>query len=173
MTTLELLQQNYLATLDMLADFNHRGFSSPEALDILRNTKSMINEMTLNPSTREELMEKSQALLEKAQQMIFFRSEPMGPEFTGKWDKIFKNILEGSNYGEFSIEKSRFMPGLPRDGDWARVRLPHQINEEKLAEISDNLGVRIEKHDENHVIIRGEKSAIRQALKEISTSFKK
>lgn len=58
------------------------------------------------------------------------------------------------------------MPGLPKDNGtgWTRVTLPRPIDKEKAEEISKLLGVSVKQEDSVHLIVHGEKKAVRKAV---------
>jgi hypothetical protein len=59
-----------------------------------------------------------------------------------------------------------FMPGLPKDNGtgWTRVTLPRPIEKTRAEEISKLLGVSVEQENSIHLVVHGEKEAVRKAV---------
>lgn len=164
----KILQQKWLASLDMFLELNKAGFSLPKASEHLRHVKSMISEAMLNRSADYEFFAQADSLMDEAQREIFMAGEPLGQDFIERWDKVFKGIMSGEKYGEFRLSSSKFYPHLPRGEYWVRIKQPEEASQRKLREISTRNGVDIKEHMEEHILIAGEKEDVKRALQEIS-----
>ncbi len=168
----EILQQKWLACMDMLLELKKNGFSVPRAVEHLRHVKSMINEASLNKAADEEFFARAESLMDEALREVFMFAEPLGEEFLEKWDSIFRRIMKGEKYGEFKHGTSVFYPHLPRGNYYVRVKWPENVTPQRLREIAKSNGVYIKRHQEQHIVITGEKEKVRKALMEIAVYIK-
>jgi len=164
----KVLQQKWLASIDMLTELNRKGFSVPQASELLRHVKSMISEAMLNRSADQNFFIQADQYMDEAQREIFMAAEPLGQEYIEKWDEVFRKIIRGEKYGDFRFNSSQFYPRLPRDDYWVRLRVSDDASPGDLKRISDRNGVEIKEHQENHLVVTGEKARVKKALQELS-----
>jgi hypothetical protein len=169
---LEILQQKWLATMDMLVELNREKFRSPKASELLRHARSMINEASLNRAADESFLVKVERLLEEAQREIFVAAQPLGDEFLLRWSSTFDRIDAGERYGEYSFGVTRFYPHLPRARKWVRIKQPSNLTPRRLLEISHSCDVKIKRHGKDHLVIVGEGEALKRALAEVAPYIK-
>ncbi len=169
----EILQQKWLASFDMLLELKKNKFSVPRASELLRHVRSMINEAALNKAADEKFFAKAENLLDEAQREIFFVAEPLGKEFLERWDDVFKKIMAGEKYGEYTFNSSTFYPHLPRGAYWVRLKQPKEATPQRLREIAKACDVLIKRHQKEHIIITGNKEKVKKALQELAVYLKK
>ncbi|NOZ82377.1 MAG: DUF2096 domain-containing protein [Euryarchaeota archaeon] len=166
MSRRDMLSQRWLATMDMLVEVLRQGAKPEGVSELLRNSKSMLNDLRTRGTEEPEILMRIEAALDEAQMRIFTSAEQLGSEFLERWTEVFENIRRGGVYREEEPLPARFYPRLPRSGRWARIRLTSRLTPAKLLEISRKHGVKIKKHGREHVIILGERRALRNALRE-------
>ena len=153
---LRKLNQLWFATLNMYLEAIRKGYDV-NVSNILRDSKSILNELNLNKNLLKEewLMVKVFDMISEAQQKIFMIADN---EFLNKWNEIFKRILEGEIIFEERIFKQKFYTGIPRDKRWICT------NDENLAKEAKDFGLSVEKRGDNYIII-GDESLIKDFLK--------
>lgn len=169
----EILQQKWVANFDMLIEINKNKFSVPIASELLRNVKSMINEAVINKTAADEFLAVTDSLLDEANREIFSAAEPLGSEFTERWEKVFRKIMAGEKYGEYILNSSRFYPHLPRGKYWVRLKQPAGTTPERLREIAREYNVFIKRHQKEHIVITGDKEKVKEALRELAVYLKR
>ena len=79
------------------------------------------------------------------------------------------NEIDRAERGELRESPSTgptFIHGLPKDDGigWTRVTLPRPIEKERAEEISKQLGVSVEQESSIHLVVHGEKEAVKKAV---------
>ena len=153
---LKKLNQLWIATFKMYLEAIEKGYDV-NVSDILRDSKSILNELNLNKELLKEewLMVKVLDLINEAQQKIFMI---VNDEFSKKWNEIFKRILKGEEIFEEKIFKQKFYTGIPRDRKW------FSTNDENIAKKAMNYGLCVEKRGNVYIIV-GEESSIKDFLR--------
>jgi len=168
----EPIEQAWIVTDLMAKEATKEGLLVDKAVSLLRSAKALLNECHLNIATRDELLPKAAALMNEAQKEIFTLAKPLGSDFEEKWTAQLKKALHGEKIGEFKVEgSSKFRPNMPKGSEWVRVAMPEGAKG-KMKDIEKSAGVEIKEDDDSHVIIAGDKEAIRKALDELSPYFK-
>jgi len=162
----DMLAQRWLATMDMLVEVLRQGGRAEGVSELLRNAKSLLNDLRSRGTEEPEILMRIEAALDEAQMRIFTSAEQLGSEFLERWTEVFESIRKGGVYREEAPAPARFYPRLPRSGRWARIRLTDRLTPARLLEISRKHGVKVKKHGREHVIIVGEGRALKNALRE-------
>ncbi len=166
MSRREMLAQRWLATMDMLVEVLRSGGRAEGVSELLRNSRSLLNDLRTRGTEEPEILMRIEAALDEAQMRIFTSAKELGSEFLERWTKVFEGIRRGEVYREDAPAPARFHPRLPRSGKWARIRLNSSLTPARLLEISRKHGVKVKKHGKEHVIFVGESKALKKALRD-------
>ena len=170
---MEPIEQAWIVTDLMAKEAKKSGLSVDKAVMLLRSAKALLNECHLNILTRDELLPKATTLMNEAQAEIFALASPLGIDFEEKWTAELKRALHGEKIGEFTVEgSSKFMPNMPRSGEWVRVAIPEGAKK-KIKDIEKSAGVEMKEDGDSHMVIIGDKESIRKALDELAPYFKR
>ncbi|MBC7130884.1 DUF2096 family protein, partial [Candidatus Bathyarchaeota archaeon] len=105
----------------MIADFRKRGIEVPaEIVSDLRHAKTFINILRADPSNSEANQRIEEYLRNVESYLISEAIEKLGKEYTDTW---LKRIEEAEKVPFDYNEEYRFVPNLPRDKKWVRIKI--------------------------------------------------
>jgi Arc/MetJ-type ribon-helix-helix transcriptional regulator len=169
---LQRSEQIWWVLVRLFGDMTRKGVNvSPEYARDLRNCRTLINLVRINacpdcdielankrlPDLRHDLEQVKRDLVTSA----LYVSEEYARDWIDEIDRAERGELrEGPSTGP------TFIPGLPKENGtgWTRVTLPRPIEREKAEEISKQLGVSVEQENSVHLVVHGEKEAVRKAV---------
>jgi hypothetical protein len=144
---------------------------NPDHARDLRNSRTLINFVRTHscPDCDIELANKRlpdlRYGLEQIKRDLIAAALCVSEDYARDWiDEIDR--AERGELRESPSSGPTFMPGLPKDNGtgWTRVTLPRPIDREKAEEISKLLGVSVKQENSVHLIVHGEKKAVRKAV---------
>jgi hypothetical protein len=170
--TLQRSEQIWWVLVRFFGDMTRKGVNvNPEYARDLRNCRTLINFVRTHacPDCDTELANKRlpelRYSLEHVKQNLVTSALYVSEDYARGWiDEIDRaergELREGPSTGP------TFMPGLPKDNGtgWTRVTLPRPIEKTRADEISKLLGVSVEQENSIHLIVHGEKEAVRKAV---------
>ena len=170
--TLQRSEQIWWVLVRLFGDMTRKGVNvNPEYARDLRNCRTLINFVRTHacPDCDTELANKRlpdlRYGLEHVKQNLVTAALYVSEDYARGWiDEIDRaergELREGPSTGP------TFMPGLPKeDGTgWTRVTLPRPIERTRAEEISRQLGVSVEQENSIHLVVHGEKEAVKKAV---------
>jgi len=170
--TLQRSEQIWWVLVRLFGDMTRKGVNvNPEYARDLRNCRTLINFVRTHacPDCDTELANKRlpelRYSLEHVKQNLVTSALYVSEDYARGWiDEIDRaergELREGPSTGP------TFMPGLPKDNGtgWTRVTLPRPIERTRAEEISKLLGVSVEQENSIHLVVHGEKEAVRKAV---------
>jgi hypothetical protein len=166
----EISEQLWLATVKMALEAKNKGVDVGEALALLRNAKSMLNEGRLDRGSHEAARQ-AEAMIQEAQREILIKAEAV-PGFDEKWQRVIARVQQGEKIGEYPMGGSSFYPDLPRAGGWVRLPFNRKVDESRAREVAGKHGLGFRLHHEKHFILTGDKASIKKALKNLSDCYR-
>jgi Arc/MetJ-type ribon-helix-helix transcriptional regulator len=170
--TLQRSEQIWWVLVRLFGDMTRKGVNvNPDQARDLRNSRTLINFVRTHscPDCDIELANKRlpdlRYSLEQIKRDLVAASLCVSEDYARDWiDEIDR--AERGELRESPSSGPTFMPGLPRDNGtgWTRVTLPRPIDKEKAEEISKLLGVSVKQENSVHLIVHGEKKAVRKAV---------
>ncbi|MGQ9642161.1 MAG: DUF2096 family protein [Candidatus Bathycorpusculaceae bacterium] len=115
----------------MILEFRRRGVAVPaEVVDNLKSAKTMIKILKADPSRWETAQRIEEYLSNVESYLISEGQKKFGVEYVDKW---LKKLEEASvRFPDLEEEETRFVPGLPREQRWIRVKPTVELPIEKL-----------------------------------------
>jgi Arc/MetJ-type ribon-helix-helix transcriptional regulator len=170
--TLQRSEQIWWVLVRLFGDMTRKGVNvNPDHARDLRNSRTLINFVRTHscPDCDIELANKRlpdlRFSLEQIKRDLVAAALCVSEDYTREWiDEIDR--AERGELRESPSSGPTFMPGLPKDNGtgWTRVTLPRPIDKEKAEEISKLLGVSVKQENSVHLIVHGEKKAVRKAV---------
>ena len=163
----------YLAVWKTLEDIvsEFRGKSVPVPANImsdLRYTRSLINILRADPKRRdtaqkiEEYLENLEAYLISEGQKNFDAEHV--EEWLKKLDKARREVSE-------EAEETRFVPGLPREQKWIRVKPSAELSLEDLKTLANELNLSHNLQKDGYLLVYGEDKQIKDFVKKMATIY--
>ena len=170
--TLQRSEQIWWVLVRLFGDMTRKGVNvNPEYARDLRNCRTLINFVRTHacPDCDIELANKRlpelRYSLEQVKQDLVTTALCVSEGYARDWiDEIDR--AERGELKESPSTGPTFIHGLPKDDGtgWTRVTLPRPIEKEKAEEISKQLGVSVEQENSIHLVVHGEKEAVRKAV---------
>ncbi len=170
--TLQRSEQIWWVLVRLFGDMTRKGVNvNPEYARDLRNCRTLINFVRTHacPDCDIELANKRlpelRYSLEQVKQDLVTTALCVSEEYARDWI----NEIDRAERGELRESPSTgptFIHGLPKDDGtgWTRVTLPRPIEKERAEEISKQLGVSVEQENSIHLVVHGEKEAVKKAV---------
>ena len=170
--TLQRSEQIWWVLVRLFGDMTRKGVNvNPEYARDLRNCRTLINFVRTHacPDCDIELANKRlpelRYSLEQVKQDLVTTALCVSEGYARDWiDEIDR--AERGELKETPSTGPTFIHGLPKDDGtgWTRVTLPRPIEKERAEEISKQLGVSVEQENSIHLVVHGEKEAVRKAV---------
>ncbi len=152
-----------------MTDFRKRGFSVPKNIvDDLKSAKTLINVFNADP-TRLETSQKIEEYLNTVEAFLFSEGQKFGDKYVKEWLKKLENA--GKVFGEESV-KSRFVPGLPKEHRWIRVKLSEELSFDALKTLAEELNLLCELQNGGYLLVYGRDEALKDFIKKMATGYR-
>jgi hypothetical protein len=152
---------------EMILEFRKRGIAIPvEVRDNLKSARTMIKILKADPS-RGETMQKIEEYLSNVESYLISEGQKkFGVEYLDKW---LKKLDEASmQFPDLEEEETRFVPGLPREHKWIRVKPSAELPMEKLKLLAKELNLSCELQGDGYLLVYGEDERLKDFVKKMA-----
>jgi hypothetical protein len=152
---------------EMILEFRKRGITIPtEIMDNLKSARTMIKILKADPS-RGETMQKIEEYLSNVESYLISEGQKkFGVEYVDKW---LKKLDEASmRFPDLEEEETRFVPGLPREHKWIRVKPSAELPMEKLKLLAKELNLSCELQGDGYLLVYGEDESLKEFVKKMA-----
>ena len=155
---------------EMIADFRKRGIVVPaEIMRDLRSAKTLINVLKADPSRVDTSQKIDEYLLNVESHLVSEGQKTFGTGYVEEWlkrlDEASKKMLEEEK------EETKFIPGLPRDHKWIRVKPSSELPVEKLKAAVEELHLSYNVQTDGFLLVYGEDGRIKEFIKKMATKY--
>ncbi len=164
----------YLATWkvleDIVAEFRRRDVAVPAGvISDLKSAKTMITILKADPQ-RGETARKIEEYLEKVEICLVSRAqERFGVESVHEWLEKLEEASRKECVEE--IEEARFVPGLPREQKWIRVRLSAEMPIKELKKLAEANGLSCSVQSDGYLLVYGKDRCVKSFVKKMATRY--
>lgn len=146
---------------EMVMDFKRRGTVIPaNVMSDLRYAKTLINILRVDPSRTDTYQRVEECLRNVESYLISGGRRMFGDEYVEGW---LKRLDEASRVLDEEGEE-RFIPGLPREQKWIRVKPSDELPAERLRALVNELGLSCNMC-KGYMLIYGEGERIKEFIK--------
>jgi hypothetical protein len=152
---------------EMILEFRKRGITIPvEVMDNLKSARTMIKILKADPS-RGEAMQKIEEYISNVESYLISEGQKkFGVEYVDKW---LKRLEEASmRIPDLEEEETRFVPGLPREQKWIRVKPSSELPIEKLKLLAKELNLLCELQGDGYLLVYGEDKCLKEFVKKMA-----
>jgi hypothetical protein len=152
---------------EMILEFRKRGITIPvEVMDNLKSARTMIKILKADPS-RGETMQKIEEYLSTVESYLISEGQKkFGVEYVDKW---LKKLDEANiRFPDLEEEETRFVPGLPREQKWIRVKPSAELPMEKLKLLAKELNLSCELQGDGYLLVYGEDERLKEFVKKMA-----
>lgn len=155
---------------EMVIDLRKRGITVPaNIVGDLRHVKTLINVLRVEPSILETSQRIEEYLRNVEAYLISEGREKLGNEYVGEWlkrlDEAYKAPFNGIE-GE-----ARFIPRVPREQRWIRVKPSHELPIEKLKALAEELNLSFNVQKDGCLLVYGEDERLKGFVKKMATEY--
>mgnify|MGYP003886394603 CR=1 FL=1 len=154
---------------DIVSEFRGKGISIPaNIMSDLRYARSLINVLRADPKRRdtaqkiEEYLENLEAYLVSEGQKHFDAEQVEG--WLKRLDKARREVSE-------EVEETRFVPGLPKEQKWIRVKPSAELSIEKLKTLAGELNLSYNLQSDGYLLVYGEDKRVKDFVKKMATIY--
>jgi hypothetical protein len=155
---------------DMVAEFRKKGVRIPaNVMDDLKSAKTMISILKADPQ-RGGMPRKIEEYLEKIEICLVSRAqERFGVDFVHEWLEKLEEASRKEHVEE--IEEGRFVPGLPREQKWIRVKPSAEMSIKELKNLAQKNGLFCSVQRDGYLLVYGENQRIKGFVKKMATKY--
>ncbi len=154
---------------EIIIEFRKKNLPIPEhIMNDLRSAKTLIKLMDTGEG-QGEIAPKVEQYLSSVEAYLVTEAQKT---FSSKQIDEWLRKLETSSCStctsqpeQIREEKHRFIPGLPRDQKWVRVKPIGSLPQEKLEQFAKETGLSVEVENDGHLIVHGDAVGIRGFVK--------
>ncbi|MGQ9624629.1 MAG: DUF2096 family protein [Candidatus Bathycorpusculaceae bacterium] len=152
---------------EMITDFRKKGLTVPaKVMDDLKFAKTLIKVLKADP-TRGETTQKIEEYLGNVESYLISEGERnFGIKYVDGW---LKRLDEAGKKLFDEEEAIRFVPGLPREQKWIRLKPSAELSLEKLKSIAEELNLSYNVQSDGYLLIYGEEGHIKEFVKKVAT----
>jgi hypothetical protein len=152
----------------MIADFRKKGAAVPaEIISDLRSAKTLISVLKADVSRVDTSQKIEEYLLHVESYIVSEGQKLFGAEYVEEW---LKRLDEASRkISEEEEEETRFIPGIPREHKWIRVKPSAELSMEKLKLLADESHLLYHVQNDGCLLVYGEDKNIKDFVKKMAT----
>jgi hypothetical protein len=154
---------------EIIADFRKRGLTIPaETMDDLKSAKTLINILKADPC-REDTSQKVEAyLLNLESYLISQAQKEFGPKYVEEWLNRLDKASQKQQEEEEETE-TRFVPGVPREQKWIRVKPTGKLTLERIRQLAVESELSVSVQNDGYVLVYGSDDRIKEFVKKMAT----
>ncbi|MBS7608563.1 MAG: DUF2096 family protein [Candidatus Bathyarchaeia archaeon] len=151
---------------EMMIDLRRRGVSIPSnVISDLKYARTLINVLRADPS-RLETSQKIEECLNNVESFLISEGQRFGDKYVEEW---LKRLEEASRKIDEEESVSRFVPGLPREQRWIRVKPSDEMPLDSLKALAEELKLSHEEQSDGYLLVYGEDERIKEFVKKMAT----
>jgi hypothetical protein len=155
---------------EMITEFRKKGITvSTEVMDNLKSARTMIKILKADPH-RGETMQKIEEYLGNVESYLISEGQKkFGVEYVDEW---LKRLDEASvRMPDVEEEETRFIPGLPREQKWIRVKPSTELPIEKLKLLAQESNLSCKLQNDGYLLVYGEDEHLKEFVKKMATKY--
>jgi hypothetical protein len=155
---------------EMITEFRKKRIIIPEeVMDNLKSARTMIKILKADPC-RGETMQKVEEYLGNVESYLISEGQKkFGQEYVEKWlrklDEASKKLVDEER------EAARFVPGLPKNQKWVRVKPTQELPTEKIKKLAEESNLPYKIQSDGYLLVYGEDSQIKDFVKKMATKY--
>jgi hypothetical protein len=158
---------------DLIEEFRRRGETiPPETMEDLRAAKSLIQVSRAKPSSSEDSIRIEVYLNNIEFYLIPQAQEKFGQQFADEWMKKLEKARKETLEEASGSSVSKFLPGMPRDTPWVRVKISEDIKLEVVEALAKDSGLRTNDKENGYLLVYGDKEKLNGFMKKMTEKFR-
>jgi len=151
---------------EMITDFRKKGLTVPtEVMDDLKSAKTLIKILKADPARGETAQKIEECLGNVESYLISEGAKNFGSKYVNEW---LKRLDEAGKEPFDEEEEIRFVPGLPREQKWIRVKPSSELPIEKLKSLAEESNLSYNVQNDGYLLVCGEEKHIKEFVKKVA-----
>ena len=168
-----LHEKVWLTLEDLIEEFRKHGETiPPEIMEDLRAAKSLIQVARAKPTLAEDSMQIEVYLNNIEFYLIPKAQEKFGQTFADEWMKKLEKARKETTEEGIGSTVSKFLPGMPRDTPWVRVKIAEDIKQEIVEALAQESGLRTSDKENGYLLVYGEKEKLNVFMRKMTERFR-
>jgi len=157
---------------DFLTELKEKGKKTPiEIMNDLRSAKTVIQVLKADP-TCIETGSRIEKYLRNIESYAISTGEGIDKSIAEKWLRKLKDI-KIKKPEKIAGEKSKFIPGIPRNENWVRIKIIDDVPSKNLKKIAKENNLTYKTQKNGYVIVHGDSKKIKQLIKTVTDQVTK
>jgi len=163
----------WLTLEDLIEEFRKHGETIPsEIMEDLRAAKSLIQVSRAKPQHMEDSMQIEVYLNNIEFYLIPKAQEKFGQAFADEWMKKLEKARKEASEEGLGSTVSKFLPGMPRETPWVRVKISEDIKQEVVEALAKESGLRANNKENGYLLVYGDKEKLNVFMKKMTEKFR-
>jgi len=156
---------------EMIADMRKKAVAIPdEILSDLKSAKTLISILKADPS-RIDTSQKIEEYLLHIESYVVSAGQKFGQKYVDGWLKRLDEASVKPHAEEESEEETRFIPGLPREKKWIRVKPTAELSIERIRALAEESALSCSVQNDGFLLFYGKDEAIKEFVKKMATEY--
>jgi hypothetical protein len=153
---------------EMITDFRKKGVAVPSNIfDDLKYARTLINVLRADPS-RLETSQKIEECLNNVESYIISEGQRFGDKYVEEW---LRKLDEAGRKVDEEESVSRFVPVLPKEQRWVRVKPSEKMPINGLKVLAGELNLSFEVQSDGCLLVYGDDERIKDFVKKMATRY--
>jgi hypothetical protein len=153
---------------EMITDFRKKGVAVPSNIfDDLKYARTLINVLRADPS-RLETSQKIEECLNNVESYLISEGQRFGDKYIEEW---LRKLDEAGRKVDEEESVSRFVPGLPKEQRWVRVKPSEKMPINDLKVLAGELNLSFEVQSDGCLLVYGDDERIKDFVKKMATRY--
>jgi hypothetical protein len=155
---------------EMVADFRKKGkVVPPQVMDDLKSARTMIRILKADASCSEATQKIEEYLGSVESYLVSEGEKGFGVTYANEW---LKRVHDASRkVGMEEKDETRFVPSLPREQQWIRVKPSTELAIDRLKALATDSSVSYRVQDDGSILIFGKKEHILDFVKKTAAKY--
>jgi len=98
--------------------------------------------------------------------------EKFGQQFVDEWMKKLEKARKETPEEGIGSTVSKFLPGMPRDTPWVRVKISDDIQQDVVETLAKESGLRASDKESGYLLVYGEKEKLTAFMRKMTERFR-
>ena len=154
---------------ELIADFRKRGKTVPsQVMDDLKSAKTMIQISKAEKGHVDTVQKIEEYLANVESYLVSEGQKQFRVEYVDGW---LCRLEEAGRISDEEEEETRFIPGLPREEKWVRVKPTIELPIKKLKALATESKLSYKLQGDGHLLVLGKDENVKDFVKKMATKY--
>jgi hypothetical protein len=140
-------------------------------MDDLKSAKTLINVLRADPCREETSQRVETYLLNLESYLVSQAQKKFGSKYVEEWLRRLDEASKKPHEEEEPEAEARFVPGLPREQKWIRVKPTGELTLERIKELATESNLLFNVQSDGYLLVYGEDERIKEFVKKMATTY--